>query len=44
MKNTICTYNKDAKLNYKIHDLITQCLNGFETFLKDLKVKAPANV
>lgn len=41
MKNTICTYDKNTKLNYKIHDLIAQCLDGFDRFLKDLKAKIP---
>ncbi len=41
MKNTICSYDKNTKLNYKIHDLITQSLNGFDRFLKDLKAKIP---
>ncbi len=41
MKNTICTYDKNTKLNYKIHDLITQSLNGLDLFLKGLKAKIP---
>ncbi len=41
MKNTICTYDEDTKLNYKIHDLISQSLNGLDRFLKDLKAKIP---
>ena len=41
MKNTIGTYNKDAKLNYKIRDVITPCLNGLEIFLEGLKAKKP---
>ncbi|MFX0022645.1 MAG: L-2-amino-thiazoline-4-carboxylic acid hydrolase [Candidatus Hermodarchaeota archaeon] len=41
MKNIICTYDKNTKLNYKIYDLIAQCLNGFDRFLKDLNAKIP---
>ena len=41
MKNTISTYNEKAKLNFKIRDVITPCLNGLELFLKDVKNKIP---
>ena len=41
MKNTISTYNEKAKLNFKIRDVITPCLNGLELFLKDVKKKIP---
>ena len=41
MNKTIFTYNKKAKLSYKIHDVITPCLNGLELFLKDVKTKKP---
>lgn len=41
MKKIIGTYNENAKLNYKIRDVITPCLNGLETFLKDIKNKIP---
>lgn len=41
MKKTIGTYNKNAKLNYKIRNVITPCLNGLETFLKNVKTKIP---
>ncbi|MFW9970236.1 MAG: L-2-amino-thiazoline-4-carboxylic acid hydrolase [Candidatus Odinarchaeota archaeon] len=39
MKQTICTYDKEAKLNNKIQGVITTCLNGLEMFLKDVKSK-----
>jgi len=41
MTQTIGTYNEKAKLNYKIRDVITPCLNGLETFLKDVRNKIP---
>lgn len=41
MKKTINTYNEKAKLSFKIRDVITPCLNGLETFLKDVKNKKP---
>jgi len=41
MKTIISTYNKDAKLSYKLRNVITPCLNGLETFLKKVKTKMP---
>ncbi|NVM35157.1 MAG: L-2-amino-thiazoline-4-carboxylic acid hydrolase [Candidatus Lokiarchaeota archaeon] len=41
MKKTISTYDEKARLRYKIRNVITPCLNGFETFLKDVKNKIP---
>jgi len=41
MKKTISTYNEKAKLSYKIRNVITPCLNGLETFLKNVKNKIP---
>lgn len=41
MKKTICIYDEEAKLNYKIQDVITTCLNGLELFLNDVKSKIP---
>ena len=31
------TYNENAKINFKIGNVITACLNGLEIFLKNLK-------
>ncbi len=39
MKNddkTIMTYNRNAKITYKIHDVITSCLTVLESFLKNV--------
>lgn len=35
------TYNENAKISYKVADVITACLTGLETFLKDLKANIP---
>jgi len=41
MKKLVCSYNENAKVNYKICNLITPCLNGLELYLKDLRDKQP---
>jgi len=41
MNKTKFTYNENAKINFKINDLITACLTGLETFLKNLKEDNP---
>ncbi len=41
MKKTICTYNEKVKLNYKIRNVITPCLDALEIFLKGVKTKIP---
>ncbi len=41
MKKTIFTCNENAKIKYKISNVITACLTGLETFLKDLEKNYP---
>ncbi len=41
MKNTIGIYNEKAKLEYKIRNVITPCLNGLNLFLKKIKDDIP---
>ncbi len=41
MKTIISTYNKNAKLSYKLRNVITPLLNGLEKFLKRVKAKMP---
>ncbi|MFW9999632.1 MAG: L-2-amino-thiazoline-4-carboxylic acid hydrolase [Candidatus Hodarchaeota archaeon] len=41
MKKLICTYNENAKLSYKIRDVINPCLSALELFLKNIKTKRP---
>ena len=41
MKNIIGIYNDNAKLPYKIRDIITPCLNGLNLFLKKINEDIP---
>lgn len=41
LTNKIGSYNKDAKLPYKVRDILTSCLNAVERFLNDIKTKFP---
>ncbi|MEE9377712.1 MAG: L-2-amino-thiazoline-4-carboxylic acid hydrolase [Candidatus Lokiarchaeia archaeon] len=41
MKKAKFSYNENAKVSYKVSDVITACLTGLESFLKGLKENNP---
>jgi len=41
MKNTIGIYNENAKLSYKIRNVIAPCLSGLDLYLKKIKADMP---
>ena len=41
MINKICSYNIDARLPYKVRDVLTPCLSAVDRFLTDIKAKLP---